>query len=66
MQGMEDLWHDLQCDEQEHDNNQGADEEYTAQLYLFHARMLLPCSEDFPPGTWNVPPLLYRTSSLSP
>src|SRR5260370_24402045 len=58
MQGLEDLWHDAQRDDHHPGEQQGAGEEHTAQLDLFHASTLLPCAEDLPPGNRNVPSAL--------
>ena len=51
MECLEDLWHDAQRDDHHPGEQQGAGEEHTAQLDLFHARVLLPCRR-FPP--WHL------------
>ncbi len=67
MECLEDLWYDAQRDDHHPGEQQGAGEEHTAQLDLFHvSRCSFPCGYALPPGIWNVPPLLEKTSSLSP
>ncbi len=48
MQRMEDLWHDVKCDDNEQGKQQGEGEEHKAQLNLFHERIPLSVRLRFP------------------